>query len=156
MKQSSKPKPGKRQQNTPAGHDRETPSTWPHWAIPSLCVLLATLGTWAFFEFVVWNRLPPELVGKWVVVEPFDQDGATFDFFRSGSLKAHLNNKGNEMIVEAGVAVEDKVLLTTTRNPNTGRDETRKSVIRELTQDSLIVEFNFTKVKSIWKMVRAQ
>jgi len=31
-----------------------------------LILLLVAGGTWAVFEFVVWNKLPGELVGKWV------------------------------------------------------------------------------------------
>lgn len=139
-----------RSPRNPAG-DR-VQSGLPRWAVLAICFLLAASATWGFFEFVVWNALPPELVGKWVVVEPQKQDGATFDFFRNGTLEAHLNNDGTEFVLKARVAVRDKILFTTTQNPSTGRDETRKSIIRELTKDSLIVEFE--KSES-WKMMRA-
>ncbi|MBM4068482.1 MAG: hypothetical protein FJ271_05995 [Planctomycetes bacterium] len=129
---------------------------WPRWTLPLLCLLIAGTATWAFCELVIWNVLPPELIGKWVVIEPGDQDGATFDFYRNGSLEARLNNQGNEFILNARVALDGKVLLTTTQNPSTGRDETRKSIIRELTENSLIVEFAFARDKAIWKMVRAR
>src|SRR5262245_11660891 len=47
-----------------------------HWALPVLLLLLAGGGSWATFELVVWNKLPADLVGKWVV-EGGSQDGAT-------------------------------------------------------------------------------
>ncbi len=82
-----------------------------------LFVLLAAAGTtFAFCEFVVWNRLPAELVGKWTV-EGGPQDGATFDFSRSGSLEAHLNNNDMEHVLQGSAAVQDRTLLITTTNP---------------------------------------
>jgi hypothetical protein len=101
-------------------------------------------GTWAFAEFVLWNKLPPELVGKWEVYDGKDMQGAIFDFSRFGSLEARLPspdpNKTN--VLQGSVTVEDKKLLITTRNPNTKLDETRTCVIRELTVTTLIVEFD--------------
>jgi hypothetical protein len=37
--------------------------------------------------------------------------------------------------------VEDRTLWTTTQNPSTRQESTRKSTIRELTAKSLILEF---------------
>jgi hypothetical protein len=122
------------------------------WSIVALCVIVAGVGTWALFEFVVWNRLPPELVGKWVV-EGGPQDGATFDFFRSGAMEAHVNLQGREGIVKASVAVDGKALLMTTRNPNTGQDETRRSIIRELTARTLVLE---DEKGDVYRMVPAR
>src|SRR5262245_54767670 len=34
-----------------------------------LLALGAAGGTWAFFELVVWNKLPAELVGMWEVID---------------------------------------------------------------------------------------
>src|SRR5262249_32674194 len=101
--------------------------------------------------FFVWSRLPADLVGKWVV-EGGPQDGATFDFSRNGTLEAHLNDKGMTRILQATVAVKDRTLLVTTRNPHTRQDETRSCVIRELTDRSLIVEFEKGEV---FRMARA-
>jgi hypothetical protein len=97
MKRSSKVANLKRTNQQEPKHSvkKDGKSILRHWAVPALCLLLSAGGAWAVFEFVVWNRLPAELVGKWVV-EGGAQDGATFDFSRSGNLEAHLNNKGME------------------------------------------------------------
>jgi hypothetical protein len=126
-------------------------SKLPRWATLTLCLLLAFGSTWAVCEFFVWAKLPPELVGRWVV-EGGPQDGATFDFSRKGTLEAHLNNGGREYLLLAKVAVEDKKLLITTPNPHTKEDETRSCIIRELTQNRLVVEFEKGEV---FKMARA-
>ena len=101
-------------------------------------VLLTGCGAWAFAEFVVWNRLPTELVGKWVV-EGGEQDGATFDFYRGGTMVGRINVNGREGIIKASVAVEDNRLLSTTQNPNTGATETRSQTIVQLTKTQLIL-----------------
>jgi len=124
------------------------------WSIVALCLLVAAGGTWALFEFVVWSKLPAALVGKWEVAEG-PQRGAIFDFSRNGRLQAFLNSPDpNKMnVMQAAVAVEDKTLLITTRNPHTGQDETRSCVMRELTPNSLIVEFDNGEV---FKMARTR
>src|SRR5262249_39734810 len=80
-----------------------------HWLLRGLC-LLAALGPWLFLEFVVWNRLPAGLVGKWVV-QGGEQNGATFDFYRGGTLQGRLNFGGKEALLNASVAVEGERLL---------------------------------------------
>jgi hypothetical protein len=109
-------------------------------------------ATWAFFEFVVWNRLPPELVGKWVVVEG-PQEGATFDFFRNGTMTGRINLGGNEGIINARVRVEGKNIYSTTRHPETGQEDTVVQIIRRLTATELVVEDERGK---LLKMERAR
>jgi uncharacterized protein (TIGR03066 family) len=123
------------------------------WALILLCLVLAGGGgTWAVTENVIFSRLPLELLGKWVV-QGGPQDGATFDFYRNGSMVARLNNNGQEALVKARAAVEGKKLLTTTRNPRSGKDETRTSTIRELTRTSLVLE---TEQGEVFRMSRAE
>jgi len=43
-------------------------------------------------------------------------------------------------LINARVAVDGNKLATTTKNPSTLRDETRTSIIQELTEDSLVLE----------------
>jgi uncharacterized protein (TIGR03066 family) len=102
-------------------------------------------GTWAFLERVVWARVPSELVGKWVVTEG-PQEGATFDFYRSGSMVGRVNAGGNEAVVNARIRVEDNKIYSTTTNPHTGRDETMILTIRTLTARELVVEDQQGKV----------
>src|SRR5258708_2463646 len=67
------------------------PTGVPRWAIIVICLLVAAGGTWSVFEFVVWAKLPAELVGKWEVTEG-PQRGAIFNFARNGTLEAHLQS----------------------------------------------------------------
>ena len=90
-------------------------------------------------EFVVWNKLPPELVGKWVV-QGGEQDGATFDFYRSGAMVGRINLRGKEGIINAQAAVDGDVLLITTQNPQTRRDETKKQTIKTLSATQLVLQ----------------
>ena len=124
----------------------------PRWAIITLCVVLAFGGTLALCEYFVFSKIPTELVGKWVV-QGGPQDGATFDFSRSGTLEAHFNAQGYDHPLNATIAVEDKQMRITTRNPHSNFDETRTCLIRELTAESLIVEFEKNET---FKMVRVK
>jgi uncharacterized protein (TIGR03066 family) len=117
----------------------ERRSSWSHSALLVICLLVAAGGTWAFLEFVVWNKLPAELVGKWVV-QGGEQDGATFDFYRSGAMVGRINVRGKEGIINAHVAVDGDVLLITTQNPSTRRDETKKQTIKTLSATELVLQ----------------
>src|SRR4051812_36575707 len=75
-------------------------------------MLLVAGGTWALFEYVIWNTTPPELVGKWVVTQG-PQEGATFDFNRNGTMVGRVNLNGQEGNVSARIRVdEDKIYAT--------------------------------------------
>jgi hypothetical protein len=131
---------------------RGGPLRLPRWVIACFCLLLGTAATWAFCELVLWNKLPADLVGKWVV-EGGPQDGATFDFYRNGTLEAHLNHQGLTRILKARVTVEDNILLTTTKHSLSGQEETRRCVIRVLSPTAFVVEFEKGEV---WNMVRVK
>lgn len=132
-------KPGR--MDTRPGPQPERPaaaSSWLPWAA-GLVILVATAGaTWALFEFVILSRIPGALVGKWVV-EGGEQDGATFDFYRDGTMRGRINVGGKEGIIHARVRVEGDKMHTTTRNPSTGKDETRTQTIRSLSERELVL-----------------
>ena len=112
----------------------------PRWVWVTLCCLiLLGGGTWAAFEFFVWNKVPPELVGKWEV-EGGPMAGGTFEFSRDGTLEMRHRNQGTTITMNGRVAVRGKTLSTTTRNLQTKREETHRSTIQELTPDSLVLE----------------
>ena len=124
---------------TPRPMPQPASSARPRWLLGAfLCLLVAAL-TWAVFEFVVWNRLPPELVGTWVVVTPVDQQGSTLEFSRSGKMIGHLNIKENLHIVRAMVRVEDDKLYSTTWHEQKG-EKTVMQTIRSLTASELVLE----------------
>jgi uncharacterized protein (TIGR03066 family) len=83
--------------------------------------------------------LPKELLGKWVVVDG-PMKGAAFEFFPNGKMIAKLNVNGNLAIIDATIHVENKKLLSTTKNPKTGKEDTRVLLIRTLTAREFVVE----------------
>ena len=114
-----------------------------------LCLLLAGGSTWAVFEFVVWNTVPAELVGKWVVTEGPDE-GGTIDFHRNGTMVAKVNLAGKLGIIEAKIKVEDKKIVATLTNNYTGEVGTRIQTIKLLDGQRLVLEDergNFIKLK---------
>jgi uncharacterized protein (TIGR03066 family) len=109
------------------------------WLLLGLCLVVAGGATWAVFEFFIWNKVPPELVGRWEV-EGGPLAGGTFDFSRDGTLEVRHRQQGTQTHLNGRAAVDGKTLLTTTKNPVTKREETHRSTIRELTPDSLVLE----------------
>jgi uncharacterized protein (TIGR03066 family) len=121
-----------------------------HWAVIALCLFLAAGGTFAVLELFIWNKVPPELVGTWEVTEG-PMAGGTFEFSRTGALVTRVKEKGKYFTLRGDVQVEDRVLLTTTQHPTTGREQTRKSTIRELTESTLILELDNGEVLKLMR-----
>src|ERR1700688_1552307 len=106
-----------RQASSPATRHRQNPRPRPGTPVPrrslrsilivAVCALLVGAGTWALFEFVIWNTTPAALVGKWVVMEGPDE-GGTVDFHRNGTMVAKVNQGGFEGIINAVIRVEGK------------------------------------------------
>jgi hypothetical protein len=109
------------------------------WTLIALCFLLVGGATWAVLELVVWTKVPRALVGQWEVTEG-PMAGGTFAFARDGTLAIHADAQGTDYIVTARVAVENKTLSMTTREPRTRQEQTRTSTIQELTATSLVLE----------------
>jgi uncharacterized protein (TIGR03066 family) len=105
----------------------------------ALAVLAVGAGTWALFEYVIWNTTPPELVGKWLVVRG-PQDGATFDFYRNGTMVGHVNMDGREGIVSARIRVEGDRIYATTRHPVSGEELTRVQTIERISRKNLVLK----------------
>jgi hypothetical protein len=148
LKQRKRPKGTEAQ----AGDRTGGQFTLRHWALVALCLFLAAGGTLAVLEFFIWNKVPPELVGTWEVTEG-PMAGGTFEFSRTGTLETRVKSKGKYFTIKASVTVEDKALFTTTHEALTGGEQTRKSIIRELTESSLILELENGEVL---KMTREQ
>jgi hypothetical protein len=134
------------------GGRADGPFAWSRWTWVVLCLILAGGGTWAVVHFFTWHKLPAGLIGTWEVHEG-PMKGGTFQFSGNGTLAIHSSNQGTDYTLKGRVAVQDKILLTTTQNPSSRRDETSKSIIRELTANSLILEL---EKGAILKMARRQ
>jgi uncharacterized protein (TIGR03066 family) len=116
----------------------------------ALGLMVAGAATLAVFEFFIWNKVPPALVGTWKVQEG-SKGGGTFEFSRNGTLLVHLKDPKNDFNLKARAVVQGKTLQTTTYNPQTLQEQTHTSTIVELTARSLILEFENGEVL---KMVR--
>jgi uncharacterized protein (TIGR03066 family) len=112
---------------------------WLAWL--GLGLVVAGAGTLAVLEFLIWNKVPPALVGTWEVEEG-PQYGGTFTFARNGNLVIHLKNQRSDYTIRARAVVEGKTLLTTTYNPQTREEETHTITILELTAHSLVLELD--------------
>src|SRR5947209_2111036 len=104
----------------------------------ALGALLVGSGTWALFEYVIWNTTPPELVGKWLVTQG-PQEGATFDFYRNGTMVGRVNLDGQAGIVQARIRVDGEKIYATTRHPSSGEVLTRVQTISKLTATNLVL-----------------
>jgi len=142
MRDKAKPTEGK----PPAQENGRKFKLW-HWALGALCLLVTGGGTWAVLKVFVWNKVPPELVGTWEVKDG-PMKGGTFNFFPNGTLEIR---SVQGPFIRARVAVDGKKLSTTTKNPSTLRDETRTSIIQDLTENSLVLEL---ERGDVLKMVR--
>jgi hypothetical protein len=101
--------------------------------------LLIGGAAWAVLEFLVWNRLPHDLVGKWVVVEG-QMEGATFQFYRDGHMVAQARIGRQQRTLKGSVEVEKKILYVTARDNDTGEPYTVAKVIRVLNARQLVLE----------------
>lgn len=110
------------------------------WVVLALLVVVMAAATWLVLEFIVWNRLPGELVGRWAVVQgPPEYSEAIFEFHRSGRMFGHVNDRGNVAIIQADVRVEGDQLYSTTKHPRTGAERVTVQTIRSLTAQKLVV-----------------
>ncbi len=132
------------QQLVPAARPRSSPM---RWVVLGVGLLLAAGATWAIMEFVVWNKLPRELVGTWEVTQgPPEFKEAVFEFQRSGKMIGRLNDNGNLRIMDADVRVEGDKIHFTTRHPQTGEEHVSVQVIRKLGDRELEVDDERGKV----------
>jgi hypothetical protein len=111
------------------------------WVLGALCLLLAGVGTLAYFEFTFWNKIPPALAGVWEVSEG-PRQGDTFEFTRNGTLETNLEHKKQIITHKNRVVLKGKTLWISAPNLLAQGEQTRKIAIRELTAQSLILELD--------------
>jgi uncharacterized protein (TIGR03066 family) len=108
------------------------------WIIMVAAAVVVAAALFAVFEFLLPDRIPPELVGRWQVVEG-DWAGMTLEFKRNGAMTGRPLG-AQDRLVEGHASVEGKLLWTTTTNPFTGREETGTQKILTLTGTELVTE----------------
>ncbi len=121
------------------------------WRLLLVLFLIGAAGaTWAFFEFVVWNKIPAELVGKWDVVDgPPEYKDASFEFFRNGSMEGKVNVQEVLYVIKSTIRVDGKNIYSTSRHPRTGQERVQVLVIRTLTANELVVEDEQGKIMTM-------
>jgi hypothetical protein len=122
------------------------------WVLLGLCLVLVGVGTLAYYEFFVWTKVPPELLGLWEI-DDGPQKGGTFEFFRDGTMEVYLRAKKKAVTHKTQVTVRDKTLSMTTQNPLFGGEAANECMIRELTAETLILEL---ERGDVLKMVRIE
>ena len=127
----------------------ENPIATSTWVLVGLILILGGVGTLFVFEFFIWTRVPPALVGVWEISEGPGK-GTTFDFDRNGDIE-FIPNFRNGKSRKARVAVRDKTLVMIEPHPRTGKELKIEYTIRELTADTLILEL---KNGDVLRMVR--
>jgi hypothetical protein len=115
-----------------------------------LFLVLAAVSALAVRDFLVWNKLPQEMIGLWEVGEG-SMKGGTFEFMPNGTMEVQVYNKKKHITHKTRVVVRDKTLFITARDPLALQAVTSESIIRELTADTLILELEKGEVL---KMVR--
>ncbi len=126
------------EQAQPAAPGRTESRLW-RAALALLCVAVAAGATFAVLHFFVLSRLPPAMLGKWLVVGG-EMDGATLDFQRDGKMIGKVNMKGKEGTITARVEVDGKTLRITSINPSTNQPETDTQTIHTLTAERFVIE----------------
>jgi hypothetical protein len=121
------------------------------WILLGLALVLAGVSTVAVYEFFVWTKVPPELVGLWEV-EDGPQKRGTFEFFRDGTMEVHLMANKKHVTHKTRVTVKDRTLSIAGQGLF-ARDSTSECAIRELTAATLILEL---ERGDVLKMVRVE
>jgi hypothetical protein len=116
----------------------------PRWAWIALALLVVGGGTLAVFEFLIWTKVPPALVGTWEV-QHGSLSGGTLTFSRDGTLQMRHRTAD----VRWNVSVQDKALVMTTRSAYGPAEQTQRGFIRELTANSLVLELDKGEVLTL-------
>jgi len=135
----------------PAPERARNPIATSTWVLVGLILILGGVGTLFVFEFFIWTKVPPELVGLWEIDEG-PPKGSTFEFTRKGGME-FIPNAGKSKPRKARVVVRDKTLVMIEKDPRTGGALRTKYTIRELTADTLILEL---EKGDFLKMVRLE
>jgi hypothetical protein len=121
---------------------RGIPRRWLVWLMTLACLLGGALSTYYLIEFVLWPRIPAELVGQWQAKDG-RQAGVVLEFWPNGAFQARVNFAGKAGGVNARAEFDDadaKLLHIISVNPQTGKEEAKTHIIRSLTETELVME----------------
>ena len=131
---SSKKRPARQAESAPSKLTSRRSWRW----LKVLLVLIAVAGsTFALFEFVLIARVPPELVGRWQVIDgPFRT--MTMEFQRDGTMTGRAVIDGQERELEGTASMRGNKLTTTTTNPFTGKRDSATQTVLSLTDTEFV------------------
>lgn len=107
-------------------------------AFASLVIALVAGATFALFHFVIWNRIPHQMAGTWLIPEG-ELKGATLEFLRNGTMVGIVNIDGKEGRIRGKIDVEEGKLHITTIHPVTFKEHTDTQTIQSLTDDEFVI-----------------
>ena len=108
------------------------------WLILLAC-LLGSLGvSFVVFKFFILASVPSELVGAWQVIDG-PLRGATLEFRQDGAVVATVTKMGKKEITNSSAKVDGQKLYLTTKDSETGKEDTVLQTILNLTEDELVL-----------------
>jgi uncharacterized protein (TIGR03066 family) len=131
-KTNNQPQP----QASNANPTRFSPSKW---FVALIVIALVAGSAFAIFTLVLPDKVPPELIGAWRVVDG-PLGGMTLEFRRDGAMTGKAMVAGEERELEGTAEVVGTTLRTTTKNPFTNRAETGTQTIVSLTETELVTQ----------------
>jgi hypothetical protein len=133
--------PAAKPSTSPQVQEKKSPR-WLRWGFAAACLFVAAIATYGLIDYVLFPRIPSELVGKWRV-QGGPQDGVTLQFQRNGDFEARLEFGGKEGGVHGRAELDnadDKKLRIVSTDSRTKRKITKIHIIRSLTENELLLE----------------
>src|SRR5262245_46066817 len=107
------------------------------WLILLLCLAGSTAASYVVFKYLI-VQIPQELVGAWEV-KAGQLRGWTLEFHRDGTAVAIRFERGQKIVTDYSAKVEGKTMWLTSTDEKTGKEDTVKQTIVELTADELVI-----------------
>lgn len=118
------------------------------------CLLGSAAVSFVAFKYIAPSILAPsipsELVGTWRVEEG-NLKGATLEFSWYGTAVATEHKKGKTEITNSAVKVEGRKIFLTSKDADTGKEDTVTQTIARLTEDELVIR---DEDQNVYRMIR--
>jgi len=126
----------------PGAVPERKPRRWFRWLLAAAFLFIAASLTYGLIDYVLFPRIPAELVGTWRV-QGGPQNGVILHFDRNGDFEARyaLGDKQGGVHARAEIDSSDhKKLRIVSTNSKTGRRMTKIHIIRSLTESEMLLE----------------